>query len=681
MVLPQDTRAPHRQQRWIELENVGDTDIPAFGVVEIVESYRPERLNLVPGDGPTVVKVKRPTMDSLSHFYVNGPLEIPIGKRGPVGTNDFPCMVGYDRQSDTPATGQAWGTVKDSYLIGRGRQGVAIVGDADTIHNIVRINRAERLLRVTPVQDTLWPGETVECTVLRWDGTNWIATATTIQVSDPLFRTCALPGEEFWCEAYGNEFQTVSEFGLRRRGYALQIIQPNSTGLVSFSSITPPIQPSCTGNRLSLPVDACYRVTNGGAIGVQDQLFVHYHPEFRRWFILPNGSSLIRFEMKKKLEFGVVSEAIEIGTGPAFLQVGAEFPIKDPWREYGQWRYDPKSPPPQRGYMGWCIIPANPELKNGVPVREIVWMEQIARSIEFVLVSEMAGGQARCLVTNYYLGKDPAQTDLFDPGGTTSWGGLFVFDTQGNYPRALLGAKGKARYNDRNHRYEIVECNQMAMLIKATVSDLCPDQASAGVSDYAPMTFPPYGQRPTTVTTANNPMNFSHEGDARDILVWDETLQRWDILAAVHATQYVVTTVALAQANCAFTHSYVRQKQSVMTCGELLSGNDQIAMTEYNVVTGVAVVHEQGSGGAGSLGPTEGTCNFNVSKKSVCGFPGATPDSTTSIQMKPMLAMQNIFVDGLCIKGDVIIGYVFCSDAADEVTHFCGTDCNTASGS
>ena len=85
-------------------------------------------------------------------------------------------------------------------------------------------------------------------------------------------------------------------------------------------------------------------------------------------------------------------------------------------------------------------------LKNACLDRfEVVWMETPARSIEFVLAGPLAAGQAMAAVTNYYLqGKPPAST-------------VTVFDAQRNYPRALAGAAGKARWNDRQRRYEVVE--------------------------------------------------------------------------------------------------------------------------------------------------------------------------------------------------------------------------------
>ena len=104
---------------------------------------------------------------------------------------------------------------------------------------------------------------------------------------------------------------------------------------------------------------------------------------------------------------------------------------------------------------------------------DIVWMETPARSIEFQLTQNMGyagAGQAMAAVTDYYLqGKNP---------GTL----VTVYDAQGNYPRALAGAKGKARWQDRVRRYEIVECNQMAIGLACKLSyKMCSEDSTGKI--------------------------------------------------------------------------------------------------------------------------------------------------------------------------------------------------------
>lgn len=128
--LPQDHRSPDRQQRWIELKNVGASTIPAFGVVEVDDASRDDM-------GRTVLHVKRPTAASLVNVVVNGHQEIPVDGEGRVGTNDFPAYALYT--GGTPSPGASYGTAVDSYLLESGATGFIICGDSDG--TIVRVMR------------------------------------------------------------------------------------------------------------------------------------------------------------------------------------------------------------------------------------------------------------------------------------------------------------------------------------------------------------------------------------------------------------------------------------------------------------------------------------------------------------------------------------------------------------
>ncbi len=108
-----------------------------------------------------------------------------------------------------------------------------------------------------------------------------------------------------------------------------------------------------------------------------------------------------------------------------------------------------------------------------------------------------------------------------------------------------LGAKGPARWNDRDERYEIVHCNQQAILLTATLDDdLCPDQSTAQLSDgsHAVMTFPPYGQEPDPLpNTAKNYFDLAGKSGDICLLVWDESLADWAIVQIRHHKREFLT--------------------------------------------------------------------------------------------------------------------------------------------
>lgn len=663
MSLPNDSRSPARQHRTVEIYNADSVTIPPHAVVEIISGTAYEN------DNRTVYNVQRPTKDGSVNVLINGLGEIEPGQSSQVATNDYPTWALYDGQ---PSVGQMWGPVKDSFKLGYGRPGFIVANDYAVPGggDVVRVTRHERLFRAVG-SDAFHPGSSQDCYLQRWDGADWIDTDTEVTVQDPFFRTFALPNESFFVENYGDEWFAVGEQGLRREGLVLS--GSNGSYIISIYASAP--SQSCTGSDTGVVVSACY---NGCAeLSVGDRVWVHYHPEFRAWKCIPlcvNG--LIRFEMLTELPLGGQGTAIEIGTGPAFLRIGSSFPIKDPHQNPGSWRFDPQSAVSMnnRGYMGWCVIPANPELVNGVPCREIVYMEQIARSIEFELNSDMATtGFAIASITSYYIGKDPSQTDLMTGSR------LLVYDSQSNYPRALEGALGKARYNDRLHRYEAIEINQQAILLRASLSAMCPDDSSGGVTGYNVMTFPPLGQRPRNVQGAENIHNLSNGGAATATLAWDESNETWIILQVEHQTLELVNTGTIAAGDCVIGLELTRYITSAMTCGQTDEVASYVQFDEQDVITGVTLNHTQGSAGSGNNPPSEGSCYYTYTKSTVCVL-SSTSAASTQIDMDPVLIVQDVYdTGGNCIGITVAVGYVPCLDSQDDLDAICGTTCDSGS--
>lgn len=130
--LPQDSRGPHRQQRWVSCKNVGSQTIPAYGVVQVVDASRVEV-------GRTIIHVKRPTMDGHCNILINSPMPIAEGAFG-ICTNDFPTYALYG--DDTPAVSEVWGSKANAFTLKKNKRGFIILGDPDGLK--VRINRDPR---------------------------------------------------------------------------------------------------------------------------------------------------------------------------------------------------------------------------------------------------------------------------------------------------------------------------------------------------------------------------------------------------------------------------------------------------------------------------------------------------------------------------------------------------------
>lgn len=660
-MIPQDARSPHQQQRWIEIYNAGSSDIPPFGVVEIVESTRPEDGGIT-GEGPTVVSVRRPTIDSLPHFIINGPMTVPVGERGRVATNDYPCLAMYDT-GETPVSGQEWGTVIDSYALGRGRQGVVIMGDA--AYGVVRVMRSERLLRVTPVSDALMPGDTATCTVLRWNGSAWVATSTVIPVADPMYRTCALPGEEFWCEAYGESFQTVSEFGLRRRAIALENIANNTVGDITLSSLTPPPSPACEGDRLGPIVSACYRTSGGSSILADAELFAHYHPEFRRWFILPDGTSVVMVKATGCLFPGQTANGLLMQYNAATLEwedTATVITIGDP----GYWN---------------CLLPGEIAFArvNASNVYDLVGSYGLTRKGK--VVDNIPCGQSGEVV----LYSDESASC----GSTASNCSVTACNDWGEVRKVLAEEEVLLSYHGTNpqsftseRRWTIIPKYEPRWAIGTLSADLCPDDATASVSsvdEYADGCPTP----PASGTFLNTFQLSGTSGLA--VLLFRKEDGDWVVTQVQHVGTYVVYNVELSQTTgqegCDIVVTAYREQMSVMSCGEVDTVSSTIEGSEVDVVTDWEVVHVAGNYSA-SQGPQAGSCTINVTKERKCLLlPSSASTTIEQISLTPTVVVQDIdYGDGYCLEGVVSVIYGLCDEESATVELLCGDPCDVSSG-
>lgn len=263
-----------------------------------------------------------------------------------------------------------------------------------------------------------------------------------------------------------------------------------------------------------------------------DRVYVVYHRQVERWLCLApvkgDPGSLIRFKMKSHLPLGGKGIAKEIGTSPGFTEIGSNFPIKDPWKDPGSWRDDTTIGQNQGSYMGWCLIPDNPEIADGQfkegeyegqPFREIVWMEQIATFINFTATGETTKDDEEeddpwtvsATVDDWYQGKDPG--DAFDEQS------LNLYDPQHLWPYIMENSKGKARYNIKEHRYEIVVVNQMAFACTAELSaDMCSDDSHGAITGVEPASFSIFGMKPTIGSAENTHKMCGQAGDKVTLL-------------------------------------------------------------------------------------------------------------------------------------------------------------------
>jgi hypothetical protein len=694
MTIPQDQRSPHQQQRWVELYNVGGYEIPAYGACEVLESSRPEQLTAqTPDGGRTVLHVQRPSQDGLSGVVLNGPMPIAPGASCAVGTNDYPAYARWAAPG-SPVPGEIWGTVADQFHLGRGRQGFAVAGDVDAATGLMRVFRQERLHRVEIDSEyALLPGGDQLARVLAYNYSTheWDQTDTRmVTLRDPLCRAFALPGEKLWAEQYGavgddDQFQVVGEFGLHRRVRILSdVVNPNETCTVEV--ISNDYQEACTEAGV-WELEVCYRGSQVLFAGQEGEIF--YHPELKRWHLMVSGNSsrIIRFQMTTTLPLGGKGTAVEVGTGPAYVPVGAPFPIKDGTEDPGRFRDD------YGGYIGYCYLPSDPELDgNGDAYREILHMEQIARSITFTTLYDavpvkLGGGaivpptatrfgphSVLCRLDEYYLGKDPSDvlTDEFA-----------IYDPQGQFPRSLAGAKGKARYNDREHRYEMVVCDQQADKVQAYFDELCASTLSiTDDSQILPWSHPPYGQRPAPEAEESNWISNKFGlgicGAGIGLMVWSEVDEKYVVIQVPHITESVAAGIRVNTDDC--TIELLRKNVIVMACdtatnwgcGGTVSGCGSGDPDDWCIVLDTTTMIESFSVVDGA-----GTCVISANSRTVCVLDtGGGSSSSTVVTFSPLTVLTDVYASGTSIYAAISTIYTPCSDLGTPVELIAGYCCD-----
>jgi len=180
-MLPASHEAPHLRQRWVELFNAGSDGsggagetIPAFGVVEVIDSERPDSGGTAtPDGGRTVLHVRRATTDMPKITVVNGPCEIPVGKYGNPGTMDSPMLALVERSDYT--NGLDVGVKEGSFCLQSGYTGYRIIGDYDSCSGTMRVVKSaetDSMIGGCLAEDHPGRGVVFAIWLGAWDATN-----------------------------------------------------------------------------------------------------------------------------------------------------------------------------------------------------------------------------------------------------------------------------------------------------------------------------------------------------------------------------------------------------------------------------------------------------------------------------------------------------------------------------
>lgn len=218
--------------------------------------------------------------------------------------------------------------------------------------------------------------------------------------------------------------------------------------------------------------------TTSGEAGTRG--YARYFADSDRWEILPRGgeSSVIRFELTttKPLGGAAVARALT-WDGSQYVPGDEDLAVLD---SVGQWSGDV-------GYRGWATRrddrPTHTIGLEDLPAYEVLWMEGLARWIEFALVEAMGaalpGTSRGAAVENYWGGP---------PGAKPPSANVDVVDRQNLFSLATVGARGLAVLDEIQNEYVVVRCQTKAESITFTLLEdmgsSVGGQASAALNDY-----------------------------------------------------------------------------------------------------------------------------------------------------------------------------------------------------
>lgn len=175
---------------------------------------------------------------------------------------------------------------------------------------------------------------------------------------------------------------------------------------------------------------------------------------------LPAG--IVRFKLTEILTLGGEADALFLEwDGDSYETTATPLVVKDFTDTPGTWWG-------AVGYQGWAWLP--PDSDDGK--YEIVWMETVARYIEFTSTENMGAtstSEMEVTVNRYWNIKDPGST-------------VVTHDPQGLFTRARSGAKGVAIYDERRDLYEIVECQTKAGWVRVTLTNPVSSGSSAAAT-------------------------------------------------------------------------------------------------------------------------------------------------------------------------------------------------------
>lgn len=258
------------------------------------------------------------------------------------------------------------------------------------------------------------------------------------------------------------------------------------------------------------------------------------------------------------------------------------------------------------GAVGWAVPGAAEE------PWKIVVVDHQAIFIEFTLTSGFASGSATATVDLFYQGMGPPN----EPQG-----GVTVYDDQGFFPRAMIGSKGKAVWDQCNKKYKVYECQQMARVLKADlVGAMCPGDPFGDITNVVNADFSPFNMMPNPVPDIGSNSWYSLAGEAGNEvwLEYDHAFGGYQIVQVRHKTVKLLKNVRYNDQTCRIEG--LRVECAVMTCKPVPLDNASdgwetlIQLNSQTYLTDARLAHVPAGYGE------PGSCSIEAEYSTVCGF-------------------------------------------------------------
>lgn len=184
---------------WEPFKNESGGVIPAFAVMH--HNGYEER------GGNFVMKMEQPSSTFRRLFYINGPMDVPIG-----GYNSCTRYSAYALcdSGNTPAQDEEWGPKPSSWKLWKGYLGGVVLGAPTGTGEDQRskIVLRETLIVRCVLDGTLSQGSSATASVYVHDGSSWVDSLWNITAYDDLLPSLGeiAPGGVVWARFYANRW-------------------------------------------------------------------------------------------------------------------------------------------------------------------------------------------------------------------------------------------------------------------------------------------------------------------------------------------------------------------------------------------------------------------------------------------------------------------------------------------